>query len=221
VTVLAASSLVEPFGEIAAAFGKSRPGTQVRFSFGASSALARQVADGAPADVFAAASPATMKTATDAGAADGTATVFATNTLMIAVAPGNPAGVRGLADFARPGLRVAICAPQVPCGDAATKVFAAAGVTPRPDTLEQDVKATLAKLLSGEVDLALVYRTDVRTAGSAVRGIEFPQAAAAVNPYLVVALRHGGNAAGGRAFRDFVLSPAGRELLAAAGFGQP
>ncbi|HEY0359351.1 MAG TPA: molybdate ABC transporter substrate-binding protein [Mycobacteriales bacterium] len=221
ITVLAAASLTGTFPALGRAFEKAHPGTAVAFSFGASSSLARQVTEGAPADVFAAASRTTMDTVTRARDAAGTPAVFARNRLEIAVPPANPGHVRGLADFARPELRIAICAPQVPCGAAAATAFAATGVTPRPDTLEQDVKATLAKVVSGEADAALVYRTDVRAAGAAVRGLDFPEADRAVNDYPIVALRESRNPATAAAFRDFVLSPAGRSMLVAAGFDAP
>ena len=221
ITVFAAASLTETFTALGKEFEKAHPGTKVGFNFGASSTLARQVTEGAPGDVFAAASGTTMDTVTEAGDAAGTPAVFARNRLEIAVPAANPGHVRGLADFARPELRIAVCAPQVPCGAAAAKAFAAARTTPRPDTLEQDVKATLAKVVSGEVDAALVYRTDVRAAGAAVRGLDFPEAAKAVNDYPIVVLRGSRNAATAAAFRDFVLSPAGRSALVAAGFDAP
>jgi molybdate transport system substrate-binding protein len=221
ITVLAAASLTGTFTALAAAFERAHPGVEVALTFGASSSLARQITEGAPADVFAAASGTTMDTVTAAGAADGAPATFARNRPEIAVPPANPGHVRGLADFARPELRIAVCAPQVPCGVAAARAFAAAGVTPRPDTLEQDVKAALAKVASGEVDAALVYRTDVRAAGATVRGLEFPAAARAVSDYPIAVLRDSRNAATAAAFRDFVLSPAGRSVLVAAGFSSP
>lgn len=219
-TVFAAASLTEAFGTIGKAFEAAHPGTTVTFSFGASSALAQQVVTGAPADVFAAASPATMKTVTDAGDAV-TPQVFARNTLEIAVPPDNPGKVTGLADFTKAPLTIALCAPQVPCGTAATKVFTAAGLTPRPDTLEQDVKAALSKVELGEVDVALVYRTDVRAAGPKVRGIAFPEAAEAVNDYPLVTLSGAPHKATADAFVAYVLSPDGQKALADAGFTSP
>ncbi|HEV7825109.1 MAG TPA: molybdate ABC transporter substrate-binding protein [Mycobacteriales bacterium] len=217
VTVLAAASLTGTFTALGKAFEDAHPGTVVEFSFGASSTLARQITDGAPADVFAAADTRTMRTVTDAGLTAGPPQVFARNRLTIAVPAGNPGRVRGLADFARPQLRIAICAPQVPCGSAAARAFAAAGITPRPDTLEQDVKAALAKVVSGEVDAALVYRTDVRM--PEVDHLDFPEADRAVNDYPIALLRDApGDAA---AFRDYVLSPAGRRVLTDAGFDVP
>ena len=219
-TVLAAASLSEAFTRIGDDFEAAHPGTSVTFSFGSSATLATQVTQGAPADVFAAANPATMRTATDAGAA-ATPTDFATNTLEIAVPPGNPGDVTGLADFARPGLRLAVCAAQVPCGAAATAVFAAAGVDPRPDTLESDVKAVLQKVTADEVDAGLVYRSDVVAAGEGVEGIAFPEAADAVNRYPVAVLRASRNPGTAQAFVDQVLSADGQRRLREAGFARP
>ncbi len=142
-------------------------------SFGASSALAQQIVHGAPADVFAAASPATMATVVDAGDAEAPE-VFARNTLQIAV-PADASRRRGSPTSRTPTDVIALCAPEVPCGAAAAKAFAAAGVVPRPDTLEQDVKAALSKVRLGEVDAALVYRTDVLAAGGDVRGHRLPR----------------------------------------------
>lgn len=221
VTVFAAASLTGTFRQIAAAVESAHPGLTVRFSFGASSDLAQQIVQGAPADVFAAADQTTMAQVTRAGAAAGQPAVFTRNELEIAVPKGNPAHVTGLADFANPKLRTALCARQVPCGAAAIRVFAAAGITPRPSTLEADVKATLTKVELGEVDAALVYRTDVRSAAGRVDGIDFPQAARAVNTYPIVVCRSAPNPAGAKAFLDAVLSPAGQAVLRGAGFQSP
>jgi molybdate transport system substrate-binding protein len=221
VTVFAASSLKEAFGTLGRDFETANPGLQVTLNFGASSALAQSITQGAPADVFASASPATMKTVTSAGDAAGEPTVFVRNTLRIAVPKGNPGKVTGLADFGRENLKIALCATQVPCGAAAVKVFAAAGVTPRPDTYEQDVKATLSKVTLGEVDAALVYRTDVLAAGDKVEGLEFPEAAKAVNDYPLVVLKKAPNEAAAKAFVAFVSSAHGKQVLSAAGFDTP
>lgn len=219
VTVFAAASLTGTFTELGHAFEAAHPGTTVRFSFAGSSSLAQQILAGAPVDVFAAASTATMSLVTDA-ASTGRATpaVFARNRLEIAVPAGNPGHVTGLADLARPELRVALCAPQVPCGAAADAVFAAAGLTPAPDTLEQDVKAVLTKVELGEVDAGLVYRTDVIAGGDAVQGIEFPQSAAAVTEDPIVVLPDAPHPEAAQAFVDLVRSPHGRAVLSAAGF---
>ncbi|HVE62960.1 MAG TPA: molybdate ABC transporter substrate-binding protein [Mycobacteriales bacterium] len=217
ITVFAAASLTEAFSRIGADFEEAHPGSSVVFSFAASSTLAQQILAGAPADVFAAASPVPMTTLTRAGRATAP-TVFVRNRLQIAVPPGNHAQVRGLSDFTRPSLKIALCAPQVPCGAATEKAFNAAGLVPEPDTLEQDVKAVLAKVTLGEVDAALVYRTDVLAAAGVVDGIAFPEADKAVNDYFLATTAEAPNAAGGSAFVDYVLSARGQRVLDDAGF---
>jgi molybdate transport system substrate-binding protein len=218
ITVLAASSLTEAFTRLGRDFEAAHPGSRVSFSFGSSATLATQVTQGAPADVFAAASAGTMRTVTAAGAASHPVD-FVTNTLELAVPRGNPAHVTGLADLADTRLRIALCAPQVPCGAAAVTVLAAAGVQAEPDTLESDVKAALQKVTSDEVDAALVYRTDVRAAGDQVEGIEFPESAKAVNRYPIALLAGSRNPTTAQAFVDQVLSADGRRVLTEAGFG--
>jgi molybdate transport system substrate-binding protein len=220
ITVLAAASLTEAFNQIGKDFAAKNPGGKVTFSFGSSATLATQIVQGAPADVFAAASPATMKTVTAAGAAN-TPTDFVSNTLQIAVPKGNPHKITGLQDFGDESRRIALCAPQVPCGGAAVKVFAEAKIVPKPDTLEQDVKATLQKVASDEVDAALVYKTDVIAADDQVEGMEFPEATQAINTYPIATLKESKNPELAQAFVDYVLSPEGQAVLAKAGFAQP
>jgi molybdate transport system substrate-binding protein len=221
VTVFAAASLTGVFTDLGHRLEKQHPGLSVRFDFAGSSALATQLTQGAPADVFASADQAQMDTVTKAGLAGGARVVFARNVLEIAVPPGNPGHVTGLADFAKPDLTLAVCAPQVPCGAAAQQVFTAAHVDARPDSQEEDVKAALTKVELGEVDAALVYATDVKAAGAKVEGIEFPEAQKAVNSYPICVLKAGPDAAAARAFVDLVRSPAGRQALADAGFRAP
>jgi molybdate transport system substrate-binding protein len=216
--VFAAASLTESFTRIGKDFEAANPGVRVTFSFAGSSALAAQIGQGAPADVFASAAPANMKTVTDAGDGAGEPVTFARNQLVIAVPRGNPKGVRGLTDLAGAGVKVALCAPQVPCGAAAQKALGAAGVKLTPVTLEQDVKGALSKVKLGEVDAALVYRTDARAAAGGVDGVEFPESAGAINEYPIVALRRAPNAAGARGFVAYVLSDKGKSVLADAGF---
>ena len=218
VTVFAAASLTESFEALKAAFAEDHPRVQVTFNFGGSSGLATQILEGAPVDVFVAASDATMKTVTDVAVNETEPITFATNTLQIAVPAGNPGKVTGLEDLADRKLIVALCAVEVPCGAASQTVFEMAGVTPAPDTIEQDVKAVLAKVELGEVDAGLVYRTDVLAAGDAVEGIDFPEAADAVSTYSLVQLA--GND-GADAFIALLLSAEGRAILHDAGFGTP
>jgi len=221
VTVFAAASLTESFTRIGKDFEAANPGSKVTLNFGGSSALATQINQGAPADVFASAAPANMKTVTDAGNGDGTPTTFVKNQLVIAVPKGNPKGVTGLASLTRSGVKVALCAEQVPCGAAAQKALDAAGVKLTPVTLEQDVKAALSKVKLGEVDAALVYRTDVKAAPADVAGVEFPESAGAINDYPIIVVKNAPNKAGAQAFVAHVLSDKGKSVLTQAGFQTP
>lgn len=217
VTVFAAASLTESFTQIGNDFEAANPGVKVTFNFAGSSALATQISQGAPADVFASASPTNLKAVTT----DGTPVTLVKNQLVIAVPKGNPKGIAGLADLTKPGVKVALCAEQVPCGAAAKKALDAASVTLTPVTLEQDVKAALSKVKLGEVDAALVYRTDAKAAASDVDGIEFPESAGAVNDYPIAVLKDAPNKTGAQAFVAYVQSGKGMAVLTAAGFQEP
>ncbi|MFC6158620.1 molybdate ABC transporter substrate-binding protein [Kribbella jiaozuonensis] len=217
INVFAAASLTGTFTQLGKDFEAANPGTKVTFNFAGSSALAKQINEGAPADVFASAAPKNMDDVKDKG----TATNFVSNTLEIAVPKGNPGKITGLKDFGDKNKKIALCAVQVPCGAAADKVFKATGITPQPDSLEQDVKAALTKVGLGEVDAALVYKTDVLSAKDKVEGIEFPEASKAVNEYPIATLTKAPNAAGAQAFVDHVLSDKGKAVLSAAGFSAP
>ncbi|MEV6969875.1 molybdate ABC transporter substrate-binding protein [Hamadaea sp. NPDC051192] len=221
VTVFAAASLTESFTRIGKDFEAAYPGTKVTFNFAGSSALATQITQGAPADLFAAASPATMKTVTDGGMADGEPVTFVRNQLVIAVAKGNPKGITGLAGLAQPGLKVALCAEQVPCGAAAKKALEAASVKITPVTLEQDVKAALQKVKLGEVDAALVYRTDAQSATADVAAVEFPESAKAVNDYPIVVLKNAPNKTAAQKLLEWIRSDKGMAVLTQAGFQTP
>ncbi|MFI9272804.1 molybdate ABC transporter substrate-binding protein [Kitasatospora sp. NPDC052896] len=221
ITVFAAASLQDTFTELGKKFEAANPGSTVKFNFGGSDTLAASIVSGAPADVFAAASPATMKTVTDAKDNADTPTVFVKNTLEIAVAPGNPKHITSLQGLTAPGIKVALCAKTVPCGAAAQTALKAGNVNLTPVTLEQDVTSALTKVELGEVDASVVYKTDVQSAGGKVDGVNFPEAQQAVNQYPIADLSKAPNAAGGKAFEAFVLSPAGQQVLTAAGFQTP
>lgn len=220
ITVFAAASLTGSFTALGERFQAAHPGTSVRFNFAASSTLAQQISAGAPADVFASASTRDMTRVVEAGQAAAPRT-FATNSAEIAVAAGQRARVRSIRDLGRPGVTVALCQSAAPCGALADRVLAASGVTVHPVTRGLNVKATLAYVTSGEVDAALVYVTDLRAAGQAVTGVAIPQAANASTAYPIAVLRDTANDALAAAFERFVLSPAGRTVLAADGFGAP
>ncbi|MFH8380520.1 molybdate ABC transporter substrate-binding protein [Kitasatospora sp. NPDC018058] len=221
ITVFAAASLKETFTDLGKKFEAANPGTKVTFNFGGSSALATSINSGAPADVFAAASPATMKTVTDAGGASGEPKTFVKNTLTIAVPKGNPKHIAGLKDLTTSGVKVALCAKEVPCGAAAQTALKAAGLNLTPVTLEQDVKGALTKVELGEVDASLVYKTDVQSDAAKIDGVDFPEADKAVNDYPIAALAKAPNKDGAAAFVAYVQSPEAKQALTAAGFQAP
>jgi molybdate transport system substrate-binding protein len=219
-TVFAAASLTEAFEQLADEFEARHPSVEVVLNLGGSAALAQQVVEGAPADVFAAAAEPPMQALVDAGlAAD--PVVFATNTLELVVPSGNPGDVSGLDDLARTDLRIALCDGSVPCGAASATLLDAEGVAAQPDTLESDVKAVLTKVSLGEVDAALVYRTDVLAADDAVEGIEVPAAASVVNRYPIAALADAADPDAAAAFVAYATGAEARAVLERLGFGAP
>jgi molybdate transport system substrate-binding protein len=220
VTVFAAASLQRTFTTIGHDFERAHPGTTVRFSFAGSSDLVTQIESGAPADVFAAADQASMAEL-PADLRTGRPRAFATNVLEIAVAPGNPLGIRTLDDLTADDVQLVTCAAPVPCGAATARVERAAGVTLRPVSEEQSVTDVLGKVESGQADAGLVYVTDVRGAGRKVTGVPIAAADRAVNTYPIGVLRDAADPALARAFSAYVRSSDGQRVLAAAGFGKP
>ncbi|MBK6762072.1 MAG: molybdate ABC transporter substrate-binding protein [Micrococcales bacterium] len=221
VTVFAAASLQKTFTRLGEQFEASHPGATVAFTFGGSSDLVAQLLQGAPADVFASADPATMDEAVSDGLIAGESEVFATNSMEIAVPPGNPAGVTSFASLADPGTTVVVCAPQVPCGAATVTVEENTGVDLAPVSEENSVADVLGKVSSGEADAGVVYVTDVQAAGAAVEGVEIPASDNAVNIYPIGVLEASTNATLAEAFQAHVLSPQGQKVLTDAGFGTP
>jgi molybdate transport system substrate-binding protein len=219
-TVYAAASLTDVFERLGAQFREEHPGIDLSIGYGSSSGSARAIVEGAPIDVFASADEVQMQVVTDAGFAPDPV-VFTANVLTIAVPKGNPGGVSGLADFARDDLALAVCAPEVPCGAAAERLFELAGVTAAPDTYEEDVRSALNKVELGEVDAALVYATDVRTLPQSVEGIDVPEAEQVVNRYPIAVLSGARDPEAAQAFVDLVLSEDGRRALADFGFRAP
>ncbi|MEU5143361.1 molybdate ABC transporter substrate-binding protein [Streptomyces sp. NPDC021139] len=221
VTVFAAASLKESFTTLGETFEKQHPGTEVTFNFAGSDTLAASITGGAPADVFASASPKTMATVTDAGAAAGTPATFVRNRLEIATLPGNPEHISSLQDLTGSGLKVVLCDRTVPCGAAAQKALDAGGLDLTPVSYEQDVKAALTKVELKEADAAVVYKTDVKAAGGKVTGVDFPESAKAVNDYPITLLKDAPNADAARAFVELVKSAEGQRVLTGAGFRTP
>jgi molybdate transport system substrate-binding protein len=221
ITVLAAASLTDAFTELGSVFEDQHPGTGVTLSFGPSSGMAMQIAEGADADVFASASPKQMDVVVDDGDADGDPQPFVTNLLEIAVPSGNPGGVTGLEDFSRDELLLGLCAEEVPCGQFGREALSGAGITPAIDTNETDVRALLTKVQSGELDAGIVYETDVLSAKDGVAGVEIPDDQNVVATYPIVALKDAGEPEVASAFVDFVESSDGLAILKQYGFRAP
>jgi molybdate transport system substrate-binding protein len=216
VVVLAASSLTESLTAIAKDFEATHPGTDVQLSFAASSTVVTQVNQGAPADLIALAGTSA------AGPLDARrivgSTSLASNTLEIATPPGNPGKVNALTDLSRATLKVVLCAATVPCGDAAAKVLSAAGVVAHVVSYENDVKATLAKVQLGEADAAIVYHSDVVSAGVRVRGVQIPESVNQTLDYPLIRLTHDPTTI---EFATFLLSDQSRQRLRDNGFLTP
>ena len=220
ITVFAASSLKEAFTTIGNQFEAAHPGVKVTFSFGASSTLATQIINGAPADVFASASPKNMQQIVTAGDASSPVN-FVKNVMEVAVPPSNPAHVTSVNDLAKSSVKVALCQPKVPCGEVAAKVFTNAKITVKPVTLQPDVKSVLTQVELGNVDAGVVYVTDVSAAGSKVTGVPIPDGVNASTEYPIAPVSKSSNGSLAQAFVAYVLSPAGQAVLTADKFEKP
>jgi molybdate transport system substrate-binding protein len=220
-TVFAAASLKKSFTDIGEQFTTDNPGWKVDFTFAGSSDLVTQLTQGAKADVFASADTNNMDKARKAGLLSGDPVNFASNTLVIVTAPGNPKKVATFADLAKPDLSVVVCAAQVPCGSATKKVEAATKVTLNPVSEESSVTDVLTKITSGQADAGVVYVTDALGVGDKVTEVDFPEAASAVNTYPMAVLTSSANPDMAKKFVDLVTGEAGQKILSQAGFAKP
>jgi len=218
VSVFAAASLTDSFKALGAAFTAAHPGVTVQFNFAGSPTLVTQIEQGASADVFGSADTTNMDKLKADGFAAGTAQVFAHNKLAIVVAAGNPKGISGLSDLAKPGVIYITPAPTVPAGKYALQILANAGVKVTPKSLETDVKSVVGKIQLGEADAGIVYATDVTAAGSKVQGITIPDTANVIATYPIVAIKGSKNANLANAFIAYVLSAEGQAKLQSFGF---
>lgn len=221
VTVFAAASLTDAFTEMGKALEAGNPGAKVVLSFGGSSTLVAQIQQGAPADSFASADQQNMKKLTDAGLQAAEPKNFARNKLEIIVPKDNPKGITSLADLAKPGVTVALCAPAVPCGNFAQQALQKAGVTVKPSSLEDNVKGVVSKAQLGEIDAGIAYITDVLAGGDKVRGVPIPDDVNPIAVYPIAPVKAAKNVAGAESFEDYVLSPAGQAILGKYGFLAP
>lgn len=219
--VFAAASLQGAFDELSEAFEAEHPEHPVaEIRYDGSQALATQLIDGADVDIIAFANEQSIEPVVTAGVA-AQPTIFATNTLQIAVAPGNPQGIDALADLADPALTVVLCAAEVPCGAASQTLLTDAGVSVAPASEETNVTAVVRRVVDGEADAGLVYATDVAGAAGQLEGITPENADVAVNRYPIAVATAPQSPSGAQAFADFVVSDAGQAILAAHGFGAP
>jgi molybdate transport system substrate-binding protein len=221
VTVFAAASLTDALTKAGDELKVRHTGTSYVFNFGSSSTLATQIANGAPADVFASADEMNMQKIVDAKLTDGGTTFFASNRLAIAVAPGNPKKVASLADLTRADLVVVLAAPTVPAGKYALDALAKAGVKVTPASQELDVRSVLNKVALGEADAGIVYVTDVLSAGARVSGVEIPEQQQVVARYPIAVVTGAKNPEPAREFVDYLVSEEGQRLLAGFGFSRP
>jgi molybdate transport system substrate-binding protein len=220
-TVFAAASLKDTFTKLASEFEESHPGVAVSLNFAGSADLMSQITEGAPADIVALADEKNMAKLTGASLIDGTPELFASNTLEIAVPPGNPAGISSFQDLAKSEAKVVVCAAQVPCGSAMEKIEEATGIRLTPVSEESAVTDVLGKVSSGEADAGLVYVTDVEAAGDTVEGITFTESSGAVNTYPIGIVAASNLPDLAAEFSKLVTGPGGQKVLAAAGFAKP
>ncbi len=218
-TVFAAASLSDTFTELGERFEEEH-GAPVEFNVAGSSDLVTQLEQGAPADVFASADEANMDRAEDAGLLTESSELFASNTLVIATPPDNPADISSLQDLSDDDVVTVICAPQVPCGAATETVFDAGDVDVAPARADSAVTDVLGTVPAGEADAGLVYATDAQGAGDDVETVEFAEAEDAVNHYPIASLQDSENPLASE-FVDFILEEPSQEVLREAGFASP
>lgn len=220
ITVFAASSLTDAYTRIGKDFERGNRDTTITFSFNASSTLATQIQQGAPADVFASADNANMQNVADEVV--GTPKTFARNRLAIAVEPGNPLRIKTLADTVADNVILVLCAPEAPCGKFALDAYRKAGV-PVPNSVPtgENVKAALSKVFLGEADAAVVYVTDVQAAKGDVKGVAIPDNQNVIAAYPIAALKSSENVELAKEFVKYVRSAAGRKTLQRFGFLPP
>jgi molybdate transport system substrate-binding protein len=219
--VFAATSLTDAFDKIGTQFHDANPGVTVKFNYNGSSSLATQINQGAPADVFASASPKNMTTVTDEQNTSTAPKDFAANSGEIMVEAGNPSHIKTVADLANSSLKVVTCAPDVPCGALATAIFKNAGVTVNPVSQEENVGGVVTKVSLGEADAGIVYVTDVKANGTKTTGVPIPDNQNQVTDYPIAEIKGAPNAAAAAAFISYVLGADGQAVLKSFGFLPP
>jgi molybdate transport system substrate-binding protein len=218
IKVFAAASLTAAFTEIGQQFTAANGGAKVTFNFAGSQALATQIQQAAPADVFASADLSNMDKVKDQV---DTPQNFASNLLQLVVEKGNPKNVATVEDLADRDLKVVLAAPEVPAGKYAAEILGKAGVTVKPVSEEDNVKAVVTKVSLGEADAGIVYVTDVTAGGDKVEGVEIPEELNVVATYPIATVKESKSPDQAQVFMDLVLSAEGQQVLKEHGFLPP
>jgi molybdate transport system substrate-binding protein len=221
IMVFAAAPLKPAFTLLGGKFQADNPGTTIDFGFASSAELATRLTSGAGADIFASTDGAQMDTVAKAGLTETDPVNFASNTLVIVTAPGDPKQIHSFADLAKPGLNVVVCRQPVPCAAATQRIEDATGVHLNPVSEEPAVADVLTKVANGEADAGLVYVTDARNAGTKVSTVKFAESATAAVVYQIAVLKHAAQPALAQRFVDLVTGATGQKVLSQAGFAGP
>ena len=228
-TVLAASSLTDAFGELEKKFEEQNPGVQVRQSFDSSSTLLAQIQQGAPADVFASASEEEMDTATKDGLVEGEPEVFVKNREVVMVPKDNPAGIEDFRDVAKPGVKLVLAEKGVPAADYALEILGKANEEYGPgfekDVLnnvvsrESDVRASVNRVVVGDADATFGYASDYTPdIRDRVEVVKIPPGLNIVATYPVAALKGAKDPDLAREWVDLVTGEEGQRVLEKWGF---
>ena len=218
--ISAAASLQNALPQIIEAFEEENEGITVGpVNFDGSATLVEQIVGGDKVDVFASADMANMEKLQSEELVSGEPVVFATNMITLAVPAGNPSDVTDLSQVSDPAVKVAVCAPEVPCGAATQKLLELEGIDLEPVTQEQNVSAVAAKIASGEVDAGFIYQTDVLGSGASIEAVETPDLDP--NLYPVAVVKGTDDAQAAELFVEFLVSAKAKEILAEFGFGAP
>lgn len=230
-TIFAAASLTDAFEDIATAFEAAHPGVDVLFNFAGSSDLAAQIAEGAPADVFASANNRQMSAAVDSGRISAQPVTFVKNRLVLIVPAENPAHITGLGDLAHEGVLLVLAAPDVPVRDYTNTMLDRMAADPgygesyREAVManvvseEQNVRQVAAKVALGEADAGIVYLSDVTPdISDEVIALPIPDSLNTIATYPIAITNDTLNPELAQAFADYILSDDGQAIMAAWNF---
>jgi molybdate transport system substrate-binding protein len=228
-TVLAASSLTDAFGELEKTFEERNPDTDVRQSFESSSTLLTQIQHGAPADVFASAAEEEMDTAVEDGLVSGRPEIFVSNTEVVMVPEDNPANIESIRDLARPGVKLVLAEEGVPAADYAVEILGKAGagygggfkrdVLSNVVSREADVRASVSRVALGDADATFGYASDYTPdIRDRVEVVQIPEDLNITATYPIAALADARSPGLAREWVDLVMSDEGQRVLEKWGF---